>query len=1094
MPNYPHIEEYYARLQELIQFGGSDNELNIRPAFQNCLDAYCRDHREKLVLVPELRAGAVIPDGTVKDTLRMARGHWEAKDSHDDLESEIQNKFNRGYPQDNIVFEDSETAVLIQNGDVALRVDMSRPGELHRLIRRFLDYELPNIEEFRRAQGQFKADLPTVLDNLRQAVAVAEASNPDYQAAAAAFLDLCRQTISPEVSGADVREMLLQHILTKDVFLRVFAEDQFHRENNVARHLDALEQTFFTGDVRREAIDRLRAYYGAIGRAADAIADYAEKQQFLKAIYEDFYQAYNPAAADRLGVVYTPNEVVDFIIRGTDYLLQKHFGRSLADEKVQILDPATGTGTFITNLINYLPADRLEHKYQNEIHANEVAILPYYIANLNIEYTYKERTGHYLEFPNLCFVDTLDNMDWQGAGASGGAVTRQRAFNLGGLSEENWLRVQEQNEKPISVIIGNPPYNANQQNENDNNKNREYPEIDRRISETYIAASTAQKTKQYDMYKRFIRWASDRLDDDGIIGFVSNSAFLDARQDDGFRKVVAQEFSELWVIDLKGNARTSGERRRQEGGNIFDDKIRVGVAIYFLVRRKGATGFKVFYEVVSDYAKSPDKVDFIKDKGIESFDFSQLTPDTKNNWLNQSDSDFEQLVPLANSETKLAKRVEDERAVFGLYSLGIATNRDEWTFDFDSDILSDKVELFCDTYQKEIRRFEAEAPDVDTIGDWVDRSIKWTSELERHLVKGDCLEFYTGNITHALYRPFVAKHCYYAPIITHRRYQQPQIFPHDGVGNNRVICFSGVSSNKPFQVLAIDRVSSLDLLEKTQCLPLYRYTEDGARVSNITDWGIRQFNEHYRKEWGDAFEELAGPAGITAEDIFAYTYAVLHDPVYRHTYRVDLLREFPRLPFYHEFDVWKKMGQELLDLHIGFESAEPYPLERVERSPSPRPSPIKGEGVNPRVILRADKGKGTIILDDKTTLRGVPPEAWEYRLGSRSALEWVLDQYKEKKPRDPTIAERFNTYRFADYKEQVIDLLRRVCTVSVKTTEVVDGMAYWDGDELRAFGDRERDDFTTAALAQWAKEPEDAEWLEELRQIWLETSSGSDCP
>ena len=485
-----------------------------------------------------------------------------------------------------------KTAVLIQNGDVALRVDMSRPGELHRLIRRFLDYELPNIEEFRRAQGQFKADLPTVLDNLRQAVAAAEASNPDYQAAAAAFLDLCRQTISPEVSGADVREMLLQHILTKDVFLRVFAEDQFHRENNVARHLDALEQTFFTGDVRREAIDRLRAYYGVIGRAADAIADYAEKQQFLKAIYEDFYQAYNPAAADRLGVVYTPNEVVDFIIRGTDYLLQKHFGRSLADDQVQILDPATGTGTFITNLINYLPADRLEQKYRHEIHANEVAILPYYIANLNIEYTYKERTGRYLEFPNLCFVDTLDNMDWQGAGASGGAVTRQRAFNLGGLSEENWLRVQEQNEKPISVIIGNPPYNDSQSNWYELNPNRAYPEVDSRIRDTYIKEGTAQRTHQYDMYKRFLRWASDRLDDDGIIGFVSNSAFLDSRQDDGFRKVVAEEFNELWVIDLKGNARTSGERRRQEGGNIFDDKIRVGVAIYFLVRRKGADGFQ----------------------------------------------------------------------------------------------------------------------------------------------------------------------------------------------------------------------------------------------------------------------------------------------------------------------------------------------------------------------------------------------------------------------------------------------------------------------------------------------------------------------
>ena len=242
-----------------------------------------------------------------------------------------------------------------------------------------------------------------------------------------------------------MREMLLQHTLTKDIFLRVFAEEQFHRENNVARHLDALEQTFFTGDVRRNAIDRLRAYYGAVGRAADEIADYAEKQQFLKAIYEDFYKTYNPAAADRLGVVYTPNEVVDFMIRGADHLLRKHFGRGLADDNVQILDPATGTGTFITNLINFLPLDRLERKYLHEMHANEVAILPYYIANLNIEHTYRERTSRYLEFPNLCFVDTLDNMDW--AGASGAAVQRQASWNLGGLSTENWLRVQEQNAK-----------------------------------------------------------------------------------------------------------------------------------------------------------------------------------------------------------------------------------------------------------------------------------------------------------------------------------------------------------------------------------------------------------------------------------------------------------------------------------------------------------------------------------------------------------------------------------------------------------------------------------------------------------------------
>ena len=672
MTTYPHIERYHADKQRFIEFGGSDQEQSIRRAFAVCLDSYCREHREKLALVDELEARLHNrPDGTVKDSLRMDRGHWEAKDPHDDLDSEIQNKFNRGYPQDNILFEDSQTAVLFQNREEAMRADMSRSGDLHRLIRAFLDYELPQIEEFRQAQQQFKADLPAVIGNLREAVEAAEASNPDYQAAAADFLALCQQTISPAVSTGDVREMLLQHILTQDIFLRVFAEDQFHRENNVARRLDALEQTFFTGDLRRNAVDRLRFYYGAIGRAADEIADYAEKQQFLKAIYEDFYKAYNPAAADRLGVVYTPNEVVDFIIRGADYLLRKHFGRSLADDNVQILDPATGTGTFVTNLINYLPEDRVEHKYRNEIHANEVAILPYYIANLNIEYTYREKMGRYLEFPNLCFVDTLDNMDWQQAGATGGAVQRQGTMNLGGVSEENWIRIQEQNEKPISVIIGNPPYNANQQNENDNNKNREYPAIDRRISETYIAASTAQKTKQYDMYKRFIRWASDRLADDGIIAFITNRAYIDAKQDDGFRQVAAKEFTDIYVLDLgsdvRRNPKISGTMH-----NVFG--IQTGVAICFLVRSGTKSGdCTISYALREDGELATDKLAYLRQACLDDIPFKHITPDDKNSWLNQSNSDFNRLLPLANKETKLSKTAE-EQAVFSLYSLGVVTS------------------------------------------------------------------------------------------------------------------------------------------------------------------------------------------------------------------------------------------------------------------------------------------------------------------------------------------------------------------------------------------------------------------------------------
>ena len=1050
--------------------------------------------------MPELRAlSGVVPDGTVKDALRMARGYWEAKDTHDDLDAEITRKFDRGYPRDNIIFEDSQTAVLIQNREEAMRADMSRPGELHRLIRSFLDYELPQIEEFRQAQKQFKADLPAVLENLRGAVEEAEAENEGYRAAADAFLELCRQSISPGVSDADVREMLLQHILTKDIFLRVFAEDQFHRENDIALRLDALEHTFFTGDVRRQAIDRLRAYYGAIGRAADDIADYAEKQGFLKAIYEDFYKAYNPAAADRLGVVYTPNEVVDFIVRGADHLLQKHFGRRLADDNVQILDPATGT--FITSLIDYLPEERLEYKYRNEIHANEVAILPYYIANLNIEYTYKEKTGRYLEFPNLAFVDTLDNMDWQQAGATGGAVTRQSAFNLGGLSTENWMRIQEQNEKTISVIMGNPPYNANQQNENDNNRNREYPEIDRRISETYIAESTAQKTKQYDMYKRFIRWASDRLADDGIIGFVTNRKYLDARQDDGFRKMASQEFTDIYVLDLGSDVR----RNPKIAGtthNVFG--IQTGVAIGFFVRDKTELGnCRIHYASREDAELAVDKLAYLKGARLDGVAFDGITPDRKGNWLNQSNSDFDKLIPIANRQTKLAKRAEDEQAVFGLYSLGVVTNRDDWMYDFDERRLAEKVALFCAVYKKEMKRLDLEPPGTVPIGDWVDRSIKWTSELESHLVRRNPVDFDQSNVIDSLFRPFVTKSLYYAPIVTHRRYQMPHIFPHHVAYDNKVICFLGSGGRRKFAAVATSKLPSLAMfIDGTQCLPLYRYTPEGERVSNITGWGLRRINDHYREEWGEDFDKIY-PDGIGAEEIFAYTYAVLHDPVYRYDYSKDLLREFPRLPLYHEFDIWARMGRELLDLHLGFESAEPYPLERVEKTtPQPQPSHIRETAAaaryvtaeapsagedgrsedRPRPRLRADKERGIIVLDDQTSLAGVPPDAWRYRLGSRSALEWVLDQYKEKKPRDPTIRERFDTYRFADHKERVIDLLRRVCTVSVKTMDIVDRMAYWEDGYLVVFGDRDKHEWSMMGLHAMFSEPEDEEWLKQ----WLE--------
>ena len=1071
---YQHIRRYREELDRIKAASGSDNELQTRRAFENCLDDYCREHSEGLTLVAEQRiagrarpdgtATQVIPDGTVRDAMRLARGYWEAKDIRDDLDAEIRNKFNSGYPSDNIIFQNQEEAALYQDGVEAMRVDMSSEDDLHLLIKRFLDYELPQSRRLRSAQRQFNADLPSVLSNLREAVDAAQLDNAGYQAAAAEFLELCRKSISPDVGEADVREMLLQHILTKDIFLRVFTEDQFHRENNIAAQLDALERTFFTGDTRRQAIDRLRPYYSAIHIAAIGIGDYAEKQQFLKAIYENFYKAYNPAAADRLGVVYTPNEVVDFIIRGADWLLQRHFGKTLADTGVQILDPATGTGTFITNLINHLPAERLEYKYVNEIHANEVAILPYYIANLNIEYTYKEITGRYKEFPNLVFVDTLDNLDWKGV--TGGAVQRQGALELGGMSAENWIRMELQNEKPISVIIGNPPYNANQQNENDNNKNREYPEIDRRISETYIAESTAQKTKQYDMYKRFIRWASDRLDDDGIIAFITNRAYIDSRQDDGFRKVVGDEFSQIYLLDLGSDVR----RNPKIAGtthNVFG--IQTGVAIGFLVRDKSKAGeCKIYYARRADEELAKDKLAYLQSATLDSIDFTEITPDKKHNWLNQSNPDFERLMPLVNRQTKLAKTLDQEQAVFKLYSQGVVTSRDYWVYDFDAGLLGRKVRTFINSYEE--TRAEYGGQDVDDA--LLGTAIKWSRDLKRQLRLDSPNIFDRKSIRSSLYRPFVEKPLYFNQNLNEMQYQLPSVFPNGADDENIVICFSGTSSTKPFHVLATDKLFSFDTLEKTQCLPLYRYTAEGERVCNITDWAIERVNAHYRKEWGEHFAAAVGADAIGAEDIFAYVYAVLHDPVYRHDYGVDLLREFPRLPLYRYFGDWAKMGRKLLELHLGFESIAPHPLERVE-----------GEGAPGRALLRADRERGLIRIDERTTLAGVPADVWRYRLGSRSAVEWVLDQYRERKPRDPTVAARFNGYRFGAHKERVVELLGRVCAVSVGTMGIVDKMAMWLGDELVVFDDREQDDFALLSLSQWFGEPEDEEWLAQWSEM-----------
>ncbi len=524
------IQQYYARVEKVIQYGGSRNETAIRNAFYNLLNSYCEARNLELVPELEYKDRKIYPDGTVKDALRLDWGYWESKDQYDDLDEEIKDKFAKGYPAGNILFEDSQRAVLIQGGSRVLEYPISDPDKLDQILTAFLSYERPEVKTFREAVGKFRDDLPTVLNALRNQIDKEADKNPVFKDAREKFLKLCKDVINPYITEADVREMIIQHILTEEIFLTVFDESQFHRENNIARELQRTVETFFTGGVRRNTLDSIKSYYLVIKQAAASIANHHEKQRFLKALYENFYTAYNPKGADRLGIFYTPNEIVRFMIESVDYLLYKCFGKMIGDKGVEILDPATGTGTFVTELIEYLPKGNLAYKYKKEIHCNEVSILPYYIANLNIEFTYKQKMGEYEAFENICFMDTLDH-----------AAFSKKQHDLFSITVENTERIKNQNERDIFVIIGNPPYNANQKNENENNKNREYPEIDKRIKATYIKESTAQKTKLYDMYARFFRWASDRIGEkEGIVAFISNSSFIDARTFDGFRKVVAR--------------------------------------------------------------------------------------------------------------------------------------------------------------------------------------------------------------------------------------------------------------------------------------------------------------------------------------------------------------------------------------------------------------------------------------------------------------------------------------------------------------------------------------------------------------------------
>lgn len=1006
------IQQYYTKVEKLIQYSGTRNESTLRKAFQDLLEQYARS--KNLLLVPEVefvtkKGHKIYPDGTLKDALRQDWGYWESKDEKDNLNQEIQSKFAKGYPTFNILFEDTRTAILFQCGEEVMRADFTDAKSFDALLTRFVSYESPEVRGFHKAIEQFSADVPQLAETLRTIIEEQFHSNPSFEKGAEDLLEHCKKAINPDIVMADIREMVIQHILTEDIFMRVFDEAEFHRENNIAIKLSELTNTFYSGSMKRNIDSRIAHYYETINAKASQISDHHEKQKFLKALYEKFYQSYNPKAADRLGVIYTPEEIVNFMIESTDYLLFKHFNKTLGDPYIEILDPATGTGTFITELIEYLPLNQLDEKYENDIHCNEVAILPYYIANLNIEYTYKQKTGKYKEFENICFVDTLDN--------TGFSKTHDHQMDFFGLWDENAERIGRQNTKKISVIIGNPPYNANQKNENENNKNREYPIIDKRIKETYIKHSTAQKTKLYDMYVRFLRWSSDRLAQNGIIAFVSNNSFIDARSFDGFRKVVADEFSDIYIINLKGDARTSGERRRKEGGNVFSDQIRVGVAIYFLVKTKGRKGCQIHYNEIEDYITAEGKKSYLRESNLRELPFIKVHPDVKHNWLNISQNEWYEFLPISSKKIKSRLPKKDLPFAFIHYSNGVNTARDEWVIDVNEQSLLEKIKYLVSVYNKQLTQKTLLISDLNNN---LDYSIKWSDALKRNLLAHKSFSISPQKIVNYSYRPFFKVFYYAEKNLSDRLTANHYLFFGKELRKPNLL-ISMNSSSHHFTVLASNHLTDWHFTGDTTSFPLYTFDEMGDKKDNLSDSFLNVIHKKYRDK------------SITKLSVFHYIYSILHNPSYQVKFKNNLARDFPRITFYENFWQWSEWGKTLMDLHINYEQVQPYPLKREDIDPE-----TIRKAVVPRLLARKDTGK--IEVDTLTTLTGVPPEVWDYRLGTYSAVEWVLERYKEKTPKDPTIREKFNTYKFADYKEQVIDLICRVCTVSMETMKIINEM------------------------------------------------------
>ena len=840
--------------------------------------------------------------------------------------------------------------------------------------------------------------------------------NPDSKSAFDKFLHSLQHNINKSIDQSQAIEMLAQHLITLPIFDALFGEYSFVKNNPVSSAMEQIVEELSQFGFEKEQKE-LQPFYDSVRLRAEGIDNAQAKQKIIITLYDKFFSTGFKSTTERLGIVFTPVEVVDFIVKSVDVVLRKHFNKSLASENVHILDPFTGTGTFITRTLHYLKSlmdsgeitfDDILRNYTQELHANEIVLLSYYIAAINIEAVFDEINGDepYTPFEGIVLTDTFESTETED--------TLDDSF-----FGTNDKRLKRQQEKPITAIIGNPPYSIGQNSENDNNQNISYPKLDKRLSDTYVKTSNSVTSKGlYDSYVKAFRWASDRLENKGVIGFVTNGSYLNTNSADGLRATLYEEFNHLYIFNLRGDQRTVGEQSRREGGKIFGSGSRTPVAISILVK-DGSNSHQLHYHDIGDYLSRKEKLNIISKYGdVSKIAWKNIIPDGNFDWLNQRDPNYQ----------KYSSLVGDCGSVFISNSLGINTNRDIWVTGFNKNKLSNKVKTLIENYNNEVKKVSDLPSDERENSLTINEAIvKWTSELKRQALKGVRHIYHSQEVPY-LYRPFTKKWLYYDKDFVHRVGKYYKKFG----DRNLVITTSGRGSTKDFSVLVCDTIPDMNSMSAG--------SQGFMRFDNeVDETSLFQNNDNMNQEFADKL-------GLNLDDTFAYVYGLLNSKEYQEKYANDLKKDLARIPIVKNKERYVEVGKALMDLHINYEEVPVY--DGVEITPLVNPS---YKVTKMRFAKKRDEnGKSvndlsTIIFNSDITISNIPEKAYEYVVNGRSAIEWIIDQYQVKTDKKSGITDDPNDY--SEDEKYIFNLLLRIINVSIQTVDLINSLPKFEVEE-----------------------------------------------